>query len=76
MSFSDKIAKDHAFGGTISYAGEWHEEVLGFVRNQVGRITWKIHEVNIAWMRFDIHRLNQIIVIGDMLEHELRVERP
>ena len=53
MSFSDKISKDHAFGGTISYAGEWHEEVLGFVRNQVGRITWKIHEVNIAWMRFD-----------------------
>ena len=52
MSFSDKIAKDHAFGGTISYAGEWHEELLGFVRNQVGRITSKIHEVNIAWMRF------------------------
>ena len=53
MSLSDKIAKDHAFGGTISYVGEWHEELLRFVRNQVGRITWKIHEVNIAWMRFD-----------------------
>lgn len=39
MLFSDKIAKDHAFGGTISYASEWHEEVLGFMRNQVGRIT-------------------------------------
>ena len=39
MSLSEKIAKDHAFGVTISYVGEWHEELLGFVRNQVGRIT-------------------------------------
>ena len=28
MSLSDKVVKDHYCGGMISYACEWHDEVL------------------------------------------------
>ena len=36
---SNRVVKDHACGGIIIYADKWHKEVLGFMRNQVGRIT-------------------------------------
>jgi len=30
MSLFDKVVRDHSYGGMISYAGTWHEEVLGY----------------------------------------------
>ena len=36
MSLSDRVIKNHPCEGMIAYAGEWHEEVLGLMRNQVG----------------------------------------
>ena len=27
---SDRVVRDHDYGGMIAYAGEWHEEVLGY----------------------------------------------
>jgi len=30
MSLSDKIVRDHYYGGLISYVGEWHEEVPAY----------------------------------------------
>ena len=38
MSLSRRVVKDHSCGGMIAYAGEWHEEILGFMGNQVGRV--------------------------------------
>jgi len=38
MSLSDKVVRDHSCGGMISYAGEWHDEVLGLMGNQEGRV--------------------------------------
>jgi len=37
MSLSDRVIRDHSYGGMISYAGEWHENILGLMGNQVGR---------------------------------------
>ena len=39
MSLYERVFKDHSCGGMISYAGESHEEFLGLMRNQVGRVT-------------------------------------
>ena len=39
MSLHDRVFKDHSCGGMISYVGEWHEEALGIMTNQVGRVT-------------------------------------
>jgi len=38
MRLLDMIVMDHSYGGMIAYVGEWHEEVHGFMRNQVGRV--------------------------------------
>ena len=38
MSLSNRVSMDHSCGGMISYAGEWHDEVPDFMRNQVGRV--------------------------------------
>jgi len=32
---SHEFTKDHACGGMIAYAGEWHEEVPSIISNQV-----------------------------------------
>lgn len=39
MLLSHRVVRDHSWGGMISYAGEWHDEVPGFMRNQVGRVS-------------------------------------
>lgn len=38
MSLSYRVIRDHACGGMISYAGEWHEEVSSLMRSQVGSV--------------------------------------
>ena len=38
MLLSDRVIRDHACVGMISYASEWHEEVPIFMRNQVRRV--------------------------------------
>jgi len=35
------VTKDHSYGGMIAYASEWHKEVFGFRRNQMGRVALK-----------------------------------
>ena len=37
MSLSDRVVRDRSYGRVISYVGEWHEEVPGLMRKQVGR---------------------------------------
>ena len=32
------VFKDHSCGGMIAYASEWHEDILGLMRNQVGSV--------------------------------------
>lgn len=44
-SLFDRVVKDHSCGGMISYASEWNKEVLGLVRNQVGRVVMTIIRV-------------------------------
>ena len=39
MSLYFRVFKDHSCGGMISYVGEWCEDVLGLMRNQMGRVT-------------------------------------
>ena len=39
MSLYVRVFQDNSCGELISYAGEWHEEVLGLMRNQVRRVT-------------------------------------
>ena len=31
MLMSNRVVRDHSFGGMIAYASEWHEEVLGLL---------------------------------------------
>ena len=38
MSLSNMVIRDHPCGGMIPYAGEWHEEALGIMRNQIERV--------------------------------------
>lgn len=38
MLLSNRVFKDHSYGGMIAYVGEKHEEVLGLKRNHLGRI--------------------------------------
>ena len=38
MSLYDRVIKDHSCGRMIAYEGEWHEEVPGLTRNQLGRV--------------------------------------
>lgn len=38
MLLSDRVFSDHSYVGIIAYAGERHEEVLGPMRNQLGRV--------------------------------------
>ena len=38
MLLSDKVVRDHSYGGMISYVRERHEEVPGLMRNQLGRV--------------------------------------
>ena len=53
MSLSDMVVRDHSCGGMIIYAGEWYEEVLGLMRNQVGRVTvkylWVKYHADMNW---------------------------
>ena len=30
IMLSKRVIKDHSCGGIVAYAGEWHEEVLGY----------------------------------------------
>ena len=30
MSLSNRVTKDHSYGGTIAYADEWHLEIPGY----------------------------------------------
>ena len=39
MSLYDRVFKDHSYGGVIYYAVQWDEEFIGFMGNQVGRVT-------------------------------------
>lgn len=41
MSLSDKVVRDHSYGGMIAYAGEWYDEVPSLMGNQVGRVVMK-----------------------------------
>ncbi len=41
MSLYDRVIRNHPCGGMISYAGEWHEEVLGLTWNQLRRVVMK-----------------------------------
>ena len=41
MFLSDRVVRDHSYGGMIAYASEWHDEVLGLMRNEVGRVVMK-----------------------------------
>jgi len=38
MSLFEKVVRDRSCQGMIGYASEWHEEVPGLMRNQVGRL--------------------------------------
>ena len=38
MSLSNRVIMDHSCGIMITYAGEWHEEVPGLIRNKLGRV--------------------------------------
>ena len=38
MLLFDKVVRDHSYGGMISYAWEWHEEVPDLMRKQLGRV--------------------------------------
>lgn len=38
MSLCERVIRDHSCGVVPSYVGEWHEEVAGLMRNQVGRV--------------------------------------
>ena len=38
MSLSNMVIMNRPCGGMISYIGEWHEEILVLMRNQLGRV--------------------------------------
>lgn len=41
MSLSDGVLRYHSCGGMIANVGEYHDEVLGLMGNQVGRVVMK-----------------------------------
>jgi len=38
MSLSHMVVRDHYCGGMLAYVGEWHDDVLSLIGNQVGRV--------------------------------------
>ena len=53
MSLFDRVFRDHSCGGMIAYTSKWHEEVIGLMRNQVGRVAstnlWGQYHVDMNW---------------------------
>ena len=53
MSLSDRVIGDHSCGRMIAYVGEWHEEVPGLTRNQLGGVAltnlWVQYPVVMSW---------------------------
>lgn len=62
MSLSKRVVIYHSCGAMIAYVGAWHDEVHCLMRNQVGRLAWKISKVNTTSIWIDIMWLYSVYV--------------